>query len=61
MAPNWLLAVGILGEGDRWVCEYCAREEADMLKSEGWEYIFDRNEQDLICSICHNPEFTPED
>ena len=48
-------------DGDRWVCEYCAREEAEMIKNEGWEHIFDRDEQDLICSMCGNPQFTHDD
>ncbi|MEE4166893.1 MAG: hypothetical protein V2I35_12895 [Desulfocapsaceae bacterium] len=48
-------------KGDRWVCEYCAREEAEMIASKGWEYIFDRQEQDLICSMCGKPQFTPDD
>ncbi len=48
-------------KGDRWVCEYCAREEAEMIASKGWEYIFDRQEQDLVCSICGKPQFTPDD
>lgn len=47
--------------GDRWVCDYCAREEAKMIEEEGWEFIFDRHEQDLICSMCKKPEFTPDD
>ena len=47
--------------GDRWVCEYCARDEAEMIKKEGWEYIFDREEQDLICSMCNKPQYTPDD
>ena len=48
-------------KGDRWVCQHCAREEAEMIDTEGWEYIFDRYEQDIICSICQKPEYTPED
>jgi len=47
-------------EGDRWVCRHCVLEEADMIKAENWEYIFERNEQDLICSLCGEPEFMPD-
>ena len=47
--------------GDRWVCVHCAREEEEMIRKGGWEHIFDRDEQDLICSICGNPEYIPED
>lgn len=47
--------------GDRWVCRYCAQQEAEMITRERWEYIFDRDEQDLICSVCHKPEFVPDD
>ena len=48
-------------KGDRWVCNECALEKDQTIKDEKWEYIFDRNEQDLICSICGEPEFVPED
>ena len=48
-------------EGDRWVCQYCAREERDMIAEKSWEYIFERDEQDLICHLCGKPEYTPDD
>jgi len=48
-------------KGDRWVCAYCAQDEEEMIKDEGWEYLFDRDEQDLRCSLCGEPEFIPED
>ncbi len=47
--------------GDRWVCQHCALEIEQKIKDEKWEYIFDRHEQDLICSVCGEPEFLPDD
>lgn len=48
-------------KGDRWVCEHCAREHEQLIKEEKWEHIFDRNEQDLMCSFCREPEYVPWD
>lgn len=48
-------------KGDRWVCSYCAQDEKEMIHDEGWEYLFDRDEQYLRCSLCGEPEFIPED
>ena len=47
--------------GDRWVCKYCAKDEKEMIEREGWEHIFDRDEQDLICHLCNKPEFSADD
>jgi len=48
-------------DGDRWVCAYCRKEQRQMLESEEWEYIFDKDDPVLRCSICGHPDFEVED
>ncbi len=48
-------------EGDRWVCITCGVEEAPMIEEKKWEWIFDKNDQTLRCSLCGGPDYDFED
>ncbi len=48
-------------EGDRWICINCAKEEEEMIKEKGWEWIFDRDDMTLRCALCGRPDFDYED
>jgi len=47
--------------GDRWVCILCGEEQKEMIKEKNWEYIFDRDDQTLRCSICGKGDFDYDD
>lgn len=48
-------------EGDKWVCITCGVEEEAMIKDKKWEWIFDRHDQTLRCSLCGHPDYDYED
>lgn len=48
-------------DGDRWVCITCAQEREEMIKEQGWEWIFDKPDQVLRCSLCNRPDYDIED
>ncbi len=47
--------------GDKWICINCGAEEETMIKEKGWEWIFDRHDQTLRCSLCGQPDYEFED
>jgi len=48
-------------DGDKWVCAYCRKEQQQLLEDEKWEYLFDKEEPMLRCSLCGHPDFEVED
>lgn len=49
-------------DGDIWVCSFCAKESAEEKVNSGeWEWIFDKEEPTLRCSICKGPDFEFDD
>ncbi len=48
-------------KGDVWVCVHCAKSEAESIKEKKWEWIFDKQDATLRCSICNGPDFDYED
>ena len=48
-------------KGDRWVCIHCGVEEKEMIEEKKWEYIFDREDQTLRCSLCGKGDYDIED
>lgn len=49
-------------EGDKWVCINCGVAEEDAIKEKkGWEWIFDRHDQTLRCSLCGHSDYEFED
>ena len=48
-------------EGDKWVCALCGQENADRIEHEQWEWIFEKHDQVLRCSICNHPDFDIDD
>ena len=47
--------------GDRWVCITCGSTEKEMIEEKRWEYIFDKHDQTLRCSICGHPDYDYDD
>jgi hypothetical protein len=48
-------------EGDKWVCVACRFEQADKIEREKWEWLFDKYDQILRCTICGHPDYEIED
>ncbi len=48
-------------QGDKWICPTCLKEEAEMIESKKWEWIFDKNDPVLRCSLCKRPDFDYDD
>ena len=48
-------------KGDRWVCILCGQEQQEMIREKNWEYIFDRDDQTLRCSLCGKGDFDVDD
>ncbi len=48
-------------EGDKWVCITCGVEKESMIKVKKWEWIFDKGDQTLRCSLCNQPDYDFED
>ena len=48
-------------EGDRWVCVSCRNEKAERIEHDQWEWIFDKHDPVLRCSICGHPDYEVED
>ncbi len=48
-------------EGDKWVCITCGVEEESTIKAKKWEWIFDKADQTLRCSLCKLPDYDFED
>jgi hypothetical protein len=48
-------------DGDKWVCISCGVEEQKMIEEKGWEWIFDRQDQTLRCSLCGHSDYDFED
>ncbi len=48
-------------EGDKWVCIACGKEEAEMIENKKWEFIFDKDDPTLRCSLCKAPDFDYDD
>ncbi len=48
-------------EGDKWVCITCGQEQADMIEEKKWEWIFDKDDQTLRCSLCKGPDHDFDD
>ena len=48
-------------EGDKWVCITCRPEQAERIELDQWEWIFEKHDQTLRCSICGHPDYEIED
>jgi transcription initiation factor TFIIIB Brf1 subunit/transcription initiation factor TFIIB len=48
-------------EGDKWVCVTCGMEQEEMIAEKKWEWIFDRHDQTLRCSLCGHPDYDIDD
>jgi rubredoxin len=48
-------------DGDKWVCITCGREQVRMIEDEKWEYIFDKDDPTLRCSLCGQGDYEVED
>ena len=48
-------------EGDKWVCITCRDERAETIEHDLWEWIFERQDPTLRCSICGHPDYEIED
>jgi len=48
-------------EGDKWVCITCGVEQEEMITAKKWEWIFDRNDQTIRCSLCGHPDYDIDD
>jgi rubrerythrin len=48
-------------DGDKWICINCGVEAEPMITEKGWEWIFDRNDQTLRCSLCGHSDYDFED
>jgi len=48
-------------EGDVWVCVTCGEKESKMIVEQDWEWIFDKDDPMLRCSICKGPDFDYDD
>ncbi len=48
-------------EGDKWVCVHCGREREQEIIDKKWEYIFDKEDPVLRCSLCGHGDFEYED
>ena len=48
-------------EGDKWVCITCGVEEEKMIKANKWEWIFDKEDMTLRCSLCKRPDYDYDD
>jgi hypothetical protein len=48
-------------EGDKWVCIHCRLSEKEMLSEKEWQWIFDRDDQTLRCTLCGHPDFDYDD
>jgi hypothetical protein len=48
-------------EGDKWVCVTCRYEQAEKIEQEKWEWILEKHDPILRCSICHHPDYEIED
>lgn len=48
-------------EGDKWVCITCGVEQEEMITAKKWEWIFDREDQTLRCSLCGHPDYDIDD
>ena len=48
-------------KGDKWVCITCGVEEESMITEKKWEWIFDKHDQTLRCSLCGHPDYDFED
>ena len=47
--------------GDQWVCITCIKEQEEMIQEKRWEWILERPDQVLRCSICGHPDYDIED
>lgn len=48
-------------EGDKWVCITCGKEETKMIEELDWEWIFDKDDPTLRCSLCKRSDFDFDD
>lgn len=48
-------------EGDKWVCIVCGEEKQEMILEKNWEWIFDKEDQTLRCSLCGHGDYEVED
>lgn len=48
-------------EGDKWVCMTCRSEQEDRIEQDQWEWIFDKYDPLLRCSICGHPDYEIDD
>jgi rubrerythrin len=48
-------------EGDKWVCITCRAEQSETIENNQWEWIFEREDPILRCSICGHPDYEIED
>lgn len=48
-------------DGDKWVCITCRDELAESIKQEKWEWIWEKDDPTLRCSICHHFDYEIED
>ncbi len=47
--------------GDQWVCITCIKEQEEMIQEKQWEWILERPDQVLRCSLCGHPDYDFED
>jgi hypothetical protein len=48
-------------KGDKWVCITCRLEQAEKLELDQWEWILDKHDPILRCTICGHPDYEIED
>ena len=48
-------------KGDKWVCVTCRYEQAERIEMERWEWMLERHDQTLRCSICRKADYEFED
>lgn len=48
-------------EGDKWVCITCGVEQEEMITAQQWQWIFDRHDQTIRCSLCGHPDYEIDD
>lgn len=48
-------------KGDRWICIHCGQEHKEMIEEKKWEFIFEKHDNTLRCSICKKGDYEFED
>ncbi len=48
-------------DGDKWVCITCGSTERELIEERKWEFIFDKHDHTLRCSLCGHPDYDYED